>query len=93
MKTLKLFPWENGEKPYFVNDEGFEWYVDKDCTSWANKKTLNNLKPLNAICFFVVKNGKPLSRVLVDKNQNILHDDTTLDGMCCKIDFLRLVIS
>jgi len=86
----KFFPWENGEKPVLVNEEGFEWYLDKDCTQWATKWMGNNNPPLKANCFFA-KRGEEVTRVLIDKNQNILHHDTSLEGMCAKIDVLRLL--
>jgi hypothetical protein len=89
---LSIFPWQNGEKPDFINEEGFEWYVDKELTKYGREQR-DKLKPLKAICFYVTKEGKLLSRVLIDENQNVLHDDATLEGMAAKIDFLRLVNS
>jgi len=46
---------------------------------------------LKAICFFVKKDDY-ITRVLVGEKQQILHEDTSLEGMACKIDFLRLVM-
>jgi len=50
---------------------------------------------LDAVVFYVCENkdGKinPLDRILIDKVTNeVLHVDTSLEGMACKIDFLRL---
>ena len=90
--TLNIFPWDNkGEKPYNINEEGWEWWVDINMTEYATKKNvLNNTRPLKAACFFLRK-GDFFTRVLIGPNQLILHEDTTLEGMACKIDWLRLV--
>lgn len=93
MSKLGLFPWDNGSKPDFINEEGFEWYTDKTLTGWAQRKDeLNNTPPLKAVCFYVKKDDT-LTRILVGANQEVLHEDTSLDGMACKIDILRLANS
>lgn len=56
MKTpvmnLKLFPWDNDEKPYWINPEnGLEWYVDKNTTECCSRDTLNDLQKLDAVVF------------------------------------------
>ena len=86
---FKFFPWENGESPYFTNEEGFDWYIDKMLTDYARRKSDGSV-PLKAVCFFVVKDGELMSRVLVGEQQNILHEDNSLEGMSVKIDILRL---
>lgn len=88
--TIKIFPWEKGEKPYFINDDGFHWYIQKEMTEWCNRQNINNSPPIKAVCFLVAKNNKPEAYVLIDKNNNILHVDNTMDGMGCKIDILRI---
>jgi hypothetical protein len=97
--SLFSFPWEDGEKPYWINpDNGFEWYVDKDTTKWCTRETLNDLPKLNAVCFYVVKvTGdvrEAVSRVLIDKDTNaMLADETNLEAMAVKIDMLRIANS
>ena len=92
---LKIFPWDNGEKPYFINpDNKYEWYIDKSTTDWCSAYR-NDLKELDAICFIVAKRVgdklNPIERVLIDKKTNeVLAVDTSLEGMACKIDFIRL---
>lgn len=94
---FKFFPWENGEKPYWVNPEnGIEWYIDKDATEWCTRES--NFKKLNAVVFIVCINNKdkitPLERVLIDvKTSAFLASETSLEAMCVKIDMLRLAIS
>lgn len=97
---LKLFPWDfENTKPYWVNPQGFEWWVDENTTQYANNKkqthTQKNIPPLNATGFFVVRveNDKriPVSRVLISNDDNtVLADETSLENMGCKIDILRL---
>jgi hypothetical protein len=93
MDNLFSFPWEAGEKPYFVNDDGFEWYIDKDSTKYCYADmadgTKSPLKEMGVGCFFV-KKDKYISRVMIDKNQNILADETSWEGLLYKIDFLKL---
>ena len=99
MSEMKIWPWDRDEKPYWINpDNGYEWYIDESTTKWCTRDTLNDLPKLDAVCFMVVenKNGErtPLSRILIDNQTNkILHDDTSLEGMACKIDWLRLAKS
>ena len=96
---LKLFPWDNNEKPYWINPEnGLEWYVDKSTTDWCTREHINGWKKLNAIVFYVAerKEGKvnPLERVLIDKKTNEpLACETSLEAMAVKIDMLRLSLS
>ena len=89
---IKIFPWDLDEEPFFTSkEEGLDWYIDKDLTNWANKKTVNGNPPLNAICFLVVKGNKLQTRVLIDKKTNsILHEEINIESMGCRIDFLRL---
>lgn len=94
---LKLFPWERGIAPYWVNPEnGYEWYIDESCTRWCTTP-IQSLKPLKAVCFFVTEkvNGKvnPIERVLIDKKTNeVLAVDTSLESMSSKIEMLRYVL-
>jgi len=92
---FKIWPWELDMKPYWTNPEnGVEWYIDESTTQYANKTNANGNPPLNAMCFLVVENidGKrnPATRVLISKETNeVLLDDTSLEGMGVKIDLLR----
>lgn len=82
---IKIFPWDFGEKPYWVNPEnGIEWYIDKDTTKWCTRKTLNKLPKLNAVVFLVAKREGdkiiPLNRTLIDVKTNaILAEETSLE--------------
>lgn len=97
---FKFFPWDNeDEKPYWTNPEnGYEWYVDVDLTKWCSRWMQGDLKPLEAVVFYVCerKDGKvnPLERVLIDKKSNeVLASETSLEAMGMKIDALRFVRS
>ncbi|GJQ43686.1 MAG: hypothetical protein JETCAE03_31840 [Ignavibacteriaceae bacterium] len=90
---FKFFPWENDKQPDFVNEDGFEWYIDKDMTKYAREKDERNGNPglKNVACFFV-KKDEMVTRVLIDHKQRILHEDTALDGMATKIDILKFAL-
>jgi len=89
---MELFPWNSGEKPYFVNEEGFEWYIDKSTTDWCKRYMPNGCEPLAAACFFVKKEDQ-ITRVLINDKQQIIAEDTSLEGMAVKIDQLRILKS
>jgi len=86
-----LFPWDDKDaKPYFVNPEGFEWWIDKDCTQWAHKDMANGNKGLkNMACFFIRKDGKVIERALINDKQQLVYNSQSLDGMCTYIDVLK----
>jgi hypothetical protein len=86
---FKLFPWENGIKPDFINEKGYEWYKHKDLTKWAQDK-INSGNPLKAVCF-IIKKDNFMEYVLVGTNQTILEVDSSLEGMAVKIDVLRSI--
>lgn len=96
-KEFKLFPWDYDEKPFWVNPEnGLEWYLDETITKACTRDTLNDLPKLDAICFYVVEHKgndfKPISRVLIDKKTNeVLADESSLEAIGAKIDWLRVV--
>lgn len=85
---LKLFPWDKGEKPYFVNEKGFEWYVDKDTQRWVNKETPSGYKLKNVFAFYIKKDDY-INRVLINNNQEIIYENTNLEALCTYIDFLK----
>lgn len=97
--NLKLFPWDNGESPYWVNHEnGLEWYIDEKTTEWCKIDHVNGWKKLNAIVFFVAKRKGdkviPLERVLINTETNeMLAAETSLENMAYKIDMLRIAAS
>lgn len=89
--TLNLWPWERGEKPYFTNEEGFEWYIEKDLTKQCQTERLK-LPAINMVVFLVAKNNEPLERVLMDvKTEQIVYSSTSLEEMAVHIDWLKLV--
>lgn len=93
---LNLFPWENDEKPYWVNPEnGMEWYIDKETSYCCTREHINGWKKLDAIVFYVTERidnkVNPLERVLIDKNTNeVLAAETSLEAMVVKIDMYRM---
>ena len=92
-ENFKIWPWDNEDaKPYFTNEDGVEWWIEKNLTDWATRKDAVNpsSKPLKAMCFITRKNGEILDHVLVGEKQNILAVDSNYEQMACKIDILRL---
>ena len=87
---FNIFPWEKGEKPYFINEKGFEWYVDKDMTNWARKDMPGGTKGIKDVMCFYVKMPDGVTRVLIDDKQNIIHEDTNLEGMASHIDMMKI---
>lgn len=92
MSELKMFPWENDVKPDFINEEGFEWYQDKETNDYIRKDSSWSSGPkglTDVFCFFV-KKGDQIERVLVDDKQNILKSHTNWEALCAFVDMLKL---
>lgn len=85
---FKLWPWDRDEKPYFINEEGFEWYMDKHMLAYARQDTLAH-KGLKNIYPFIVKKGENISRVLIDDKQNQLYDTLGFEAMAVRIDMIK----
>lgn len=83
-----VFDWKTQE-PDFVNEEGFEWYLDKYLTKWCNN-TYRPGKPLNAHAYLVVKNDKSISYVVI-QGKEVIADNKSFEAILSKIDILRLV--
>lgn len=85
-----LQPWKN-EKPYYIGEDGCEWYVDKKTTDYCTEPTVNDLENIDAVCFFVVSDGRLSSRVLIDEEtNNVLADENSLEAMSAQIDMMRI---
>ena len=76
--------------PEFVNEKGFKWWQDAETTGYARKKN-NNGKRLNAICWLVEEPNGRRTRILVSKRGEVLEENQSLEGMCCKIDALKFL--
>lgn len=88
---LKLWPWENDIKPFFINEEGVEWYVDESCTKWAHREDSKGISLPNIFVFILrEKDGNPLTRVVMNKTNNaILKESTNMEVICAFIDMLK----
>lgn len=87
--NFSIFPWDKGEKPYFVNDEGFEWYVDKGMTKWARDDRAGSDGLKGVVCFYVKKKDH-VTRILINDKQEILKESQGLEDMAAFIDILRV---
>jgi len=88
-----MFPWNNNIKPYWTNpDNGLVWYVDTNTSSWC-KRYFKGYPELKATVLLVCEKKneeiKPLSRILINAEGEILADEQSLDAMCLLIDILR----
>ena len=78
------FPWN--KPPEFVNEKGFKWWQDTETTGYAHKG-----KKLDAVCWFVEEPNGRRTRILVSKRGEVLEENQSLEGMCCKIDVLKFL--
>lgn len=88
---LGIWPWENKEKPFFTNDEGFDWWVDKILTESCEKSKERGVGwPLpNTKVFLVSKNNKPITYAIVRGNE-LIYENKNYEAVCYRIDFLRM---
>lgn len=52
--NLQLWPWDRNEDPLFINEDGYEWYLDESITKQA-KDPKGDLPGLSVVCFIVKK--------------------------------------
>lgn len=86
---LKFFPWEKGEKPYFVNPEGFEWYIDKNIQNYITREDRNGIK-IKHLYAFLVKKDNEIDRVILDDKQNIIYSSKGYENVLYYIDTIKL---
>lgn len=87
---FKFYPWEKGEIPYFVNEEGYEWYVEKNLTKYAREDHNGHKGLKNVVCFLLRKDDY-VTRIIIDENQNILGESPSLEEISGKIDTLKMI--
>lgn len=90
MGYMITLPWETDEKPCHTDPvTGAQWWLDKLCTEYA-RMDLPNANGLKNVAVFFVRTGDRCARLAIDRDQNILADDQTLEGMGTKLDFLKI---
>lgn len=89
---LILYPWdEKDSKPYFINEEKVEWWVDKELTKWATQDRTFSKGLENVVVFILRKNCEPLTRILMNTVTNeVISENTNYEAFACKIDILRI---
>lgn len=94
MTDFPIFPWERNEKPYFVNEEGFEWYVDKFATQIAHKDNYlysgHTRKGLKNMVAFFIKKGDNVKCALINDKQEVMAEAPNTIALCFKIDQLKI---
>lgn len=88
--NIIFFPWENGGEPDFINEEGFEWWLDGETNKYIKSAQLSLPALTGMLCFFVRKDGVPLTRVLIDTDQKVLKDSTNWEDMLCFINIIKV---
>jgi len=86
---FKFFPWEREEKPYFVNPEGFEWYIEKELLRYIRNEDRKGIK-IDDIYPFFVRKGDDIIRVIIDGNQKILYESKSYESVLAYVDTLKL---
>jgi len=89
--NFKLWPWnDENAKPFFTNEEGVEWWVDKDTTEWAHREDSQGTSLKNIVGFILRKDEKSLTRVLMDREtNNLVYSSDLLEAVACHIDMLK----
>lgn len=97
MKELSFYPWDHGKKPYYVNEEGFEWYLDKFTTDHALKDDYltgghehNKRRGLRNVAAFFVRRGTEIRSVLINAKQDIVVEAENSIALWNKIDILKI---
>lgn len=79
------FPWEKGEIPFFVNEQGAAWYKYQSLQDY-----INLIKLKNAYAFYVRKD-KEVDIVVIDLKQSILFAGKSLEAAGAKMDILKVL--
>lgn len=94
VKNFPLYPWDFNEKPYFTNEEGFEWYYDKSTTQYATSDVYlygdHIRKGLKNVMAFYVKRDDTFESVLINNKQEVLAVSKTSIGLCFEIDKIKI---
>ena len=80
---MKEYPQWLGEK-VFTNEKGYDWFIDKSMVDYAKVRKVHGYK------FYIVgKDGKPLERVMLDRNNQPKYTTTSSEDMAVKIDIMK----
>ena len=80
---------EQDNKPDFTNEEGTKWWKDKSSTKYAQNEDGYGTK-LSLVCFLVETNDGEKTRLLVNKDQEIIFSSQLLEGIGTHIDMLKV---
>lgn len=80
-------PWELGEKPYFVNELGNEWYLD-DIT---NKEIKSRKLKMQIVCFFLRTTEGIITRLLIDDKQHVLMETNNWEAILHRLDAYEIL--
>lgn len=86
---FKIYPWDHGKKPNFVNEEGYEWYFDQSTTNFAKQDGVA-IKGLKNVGAFYVKKGDEVGSVLIDDKKNVVAAHDNVIGLHDRIQMLKI---
>ncbi len=78
------------KEPDFINEKGVKWWFDESTTKYAQRPDVNGIT-LDVVCFLVEEPDGHMTRVLLSKNEEIIEEDQTLEGIGTKIDIRKLL--
>lgn len=91
------YPWDKNVKPYFINEEGFEWYVHIELTNFAKKDQYlwgnSKRKGLKNVTAFYVKKENDIKYVLINNDQTIIVCENNDIALWNEIDKLKILYS
>lgn len=78
-------------EPFFVNEEGIEWYLVDDMTKWCTMGKCG-WPILDAKVFLTVEDGKMMEYVIVAPEGKVLGSNKSMEGIAVLIEALRLAM-
>ena len=81
------FDWN---KPDFINPQGIKWWLDKTLSDYANKPNQFGICLENWKVFVVEEKNGNRTRLLVDDKHQIIDDNSSVEGIACKIDIIKV---
>jgi len=86
MNIIDIFETE----PEFINELGVKWWRDIETTRYAQSPDKNGIN-LQVICFFIEEPNGRKTRVLVNKDREIIEETQKLEEMGTKIDVRKFL--
>jgi len=89
-KRLRVVDNPFDAEPDYINEKGVRWWKDDDMTLYAQKPDRFGTS-LDAVCFYIEEANGRRTRGLISRDQEIMEEDQTLDGLGTKIDLRKFL--